>query len=372
MKLPSKKPTAVVGLDIEAGSVAATEILVNGDSRLGRTGIAPLSPGVSRDGEIVDPEALAAALGELFDQHDLPRGVRVGVANQRTVVRTLRMPALEDRDELETAIRFQAQTHIPMPLEQAVLDWQVVTQGVGEGGNQMDVVLVAARRDMVDSLLGAMRAAGLKPLGIDVSAFAMIRALAASEGPTLEMASASYEERVLSGGEGAPTQDLTPARLYCNLGDVTNLAVARGGSCLFTRVSSFGMEGIAQRLAERREMPLDQARQWINYVGLEQPVEGLEGDPELVAASREALGEGASKLADELRLSIEFYGTQEGAVNIEGIVAGGPGTAIAGLVGHLQGQLGYAFEVGRPAALSHLTDAEAARLTTSYGLALES
>ncbi len=368
--ISSKKQGTIVGLDIEAGSVAATEVVANGSVRVGRTGIAPLASGVTRDGEIADHEALAETLKELFAQAKLPRNVRVGVANQRLVVRALRMPQIDDRKELETAIRFQAADHIPMPLEQSVLDWQVLRRGLGEDGRQMDVAIVAARRDMVGSLVSALRDAGLKPVGIDVAAFGMIRALAGeAEAPDY---TAAYEERTLgfAPGEEQPAPQI-PARLYCNLGDVTNLAVARGGDCLFTRVSSFGVEGIAQRLAERRALTLEHARQWLLHVGLQRPVEAIEGDPEIVAATREVLAEGASKLADELRLSLEFYGAQEGALAVEEIVACGPGTAIDGLDERLQHELGRAFRLGRPQALSHLDDATAARLTVSYGLGLE-
>lgn len=355
--------------------MAAAEVTRNGSSRLGRTGIAPLAPGVTREGEVADPEALSDALKELFQEQKLPKQVRVGVSNQRVVVRSLRMPLIESKGELETAIRFQAQDHIPMPLEQAVLDWQVVARGVGEGNRQMDVVVVAARRDMVSALATALRSAGLRPVGIDVAAFGMIRALSGEGSPSGAAAAPSapsYEERMETGADAtAQAEDLAPAKLYCNLGDITNLAVARGGACLFTRVSSFGVEGIAQRLAERRGLTLEHARQWLTHVGLERPIESVDGDAETVAAAREVLGEGASKLADELRLSLEFYAAQEGAVAVEEVVACGPGTAIEGLVDHLQRELGYAFHVGRPAALSHLDEPAAARLTLSYGLGLE-
>jgi type IV pilus assembly protein PilM len=370
LKLTSKKQGTVVGLDIEAGSVAAAEVSRNGSPRLGRTGIAPLGPGVTRDGEVADPEALSEALKGLFQEQKLPRQVRVGVSNQRVVVRSLRMPLIESKGELETAIRFQAQDHIPMPLEQAVLDWQVVAKGVGEGNRQMDVVVVAARLDMVGALATALRSAGLRPVGIDVAAFGMIRALSGEGSANGAPDAPSYEQR-LEGEGSAPAEDFAPAKLYCNLGDITNLAVARGSACLFTRVSSFGVEGIAQRLAERRGLTLEHARQWLVHVGLERPVESIDGDAETVAAAREVLVEGASKLADELRLSLEFYAAQEGAVAVEEVVACGPGTAIGGLVDHLQGELGHAFHVGRPAALSHLDEAAAARLTLSYGLALQ-
>jgi type IV pilus assembly protein PilM len=379
------KQKTMVGLDIEAGSVAASEVGANGSMRVLRHGIAPLDPGVFREGEVNDPEGLASALKDLFAEHKLSKNVRLGVANQRIAVRTLQLPLIENAGELETAIRFQAQEHVPMPLDQAVLDWEVIGHRTTEGGEpRVEVVVVAARRDMINSLLEALDRAGLRADGIDLAAFGMIRALRdagrAGVGATDFVAApaVSYEERFtqqVTGGEAAAAapeaQPAQPAQLYCNLGDVVNLAVAQGGSCLFTRISPLGIEGIAQRLAERRQLNLIHARQWLVHVGLQAPVEEIEGDEETVRVTREALDEGAGKLADEIRLSLEFYGAQEAAVAVNGIVACGPGTTIPGLVERLQRDLGHPFSVGRPTALAALDDAAAARLTLSYGLALE-
>jgi type IV pilus assembly protein PilM len=377
---------AVVGLDIEAGSVAATEVQANGSVKVVRHGVVSLDPGIFREGEVSDAEALGEALKELFAKHKLSKNVRLGIANQRVAVRTLRLPLIEKADELETAIRFQAQDHIPMPLDQAVLDWQVVGRPAGpEGQQQMEVVAVAARRDMLASVVDALRRASLRPLGIDHSAFGMIRALqhgqhapvGAAGYVAAPSAAPSYEERVATRDDGsnlatAGAGELPdPAQLCCNLGDVTNLAVAQGSTCLFTRISGFGVEGISQKLAERRELTLEHARQWLVHVGLETPVESIDGEPETVTATREALAEGVGKLADELRLSLEFYAAQEDAVAVEGVIACGPGTTIPGLVERLQRELGHPFQIGRPNALAHLDEAAAARLTLSYGLALE-
>jgi type IV pilus assembly protein PilM len=363
------KQKSIVGLDVEAGSIAATEVSVNGSVELTGTGIVRLEPGAFREGEIADQEALTEALKQLFSEHKLGKNVRLGIANQRVAVRAMRLPLIEDDDELETAVRFQAQDHIPMPLENAVLDFEVVGRSGGEGGERhMEVVAVAARRDMIDAMLTAIRAAGLRPVGIDLSAFAMIRALGAGNSQATAAPQVAYEDRVGQDEVEAPT--MLPATLYCSLGDVTNLAVARGSACLFTRISSFGIEGMAQRLAERQGLTLDHARQWLPHVGLDQPLEAIEGDPETVAAAREALAEGSAKLADELRLSIDYYRAQEGAANIESVVTCGPGSVIPGLVQRLERELGQRFEVGQPAPLSHLDGASAARLTLSYGLAL--
>jgi type IV pilus assembly protein PilM len=383
--LSTGKKRTVVGLDIETGSAAATEVSENGHASVTRFGTVPLGIGVFREGEVRDAEALGEALKELFTRSKLSKNVRLGLASQRVAVRTLRMPKIEDSKELETAVRFQAQDQIPMPLDQAVMDWQVVGETTDDSGARFqDVVAVAARRETVRGLLAALRAAGLRPVGVDLSAFGMIRALARESHAAIGLgdyvdapadASGSYEDRVPEhlGGEGSAAAAVvaeTPAYLYCNLGDITNLAVARGDTCLFTRISPFGIEGIAQKLAERRQLQLDHARGWLRHVGLESPVEGIEGETEIVAAAREALAEGAGRLVDELRLSLEYYAAQDGSVPIDGIVACGPGTTIPGLVDRLQRDLGQRFVVGRPQALAHLDDETAARLAVSFGLGL--
>jgi type IV pilus assembly protein PilM len=371
-----KKSKGLTGLDLEAGSIAAAKVDVNGSARVSASAILPLGPGVFREGEIADVGALSDALKELFSRDGLSPSVRIGVANQRVAVRTLRLPVIERDEELDTAVRFQAQDHIPLPLDQAVMQHRVIRYTQNENGEpQMDVVVVAARRDMISALLEAARKAGLRPAGIDLSAFGMIRALRGLPELQPQPVIAPAADGVADADAGASrlgvSIDEEPVRLFCNLGDVTNLAVARGAACEFTRIAGFGVEGIAQRLAEKRGLTLEHARQWLGHVGLEQPVETIEGDPEIVAGTREVLGEGAAKLTDELRLSLEFYSAQGGAGSIESVVACGPGTTIPGLIDRLQRELGLRFDVGRPAALAGLDEASAARLTLPYGLALE-
>ena len=204
----------------------------------------------------------------------------------------------------------------------------------------MEVVAVAARRDMVSSMMTTLRRAGLKPVGIDLAAFAMIRALPA---------------------------DGEEATLYCNLGDVTNLAIARGAACMFTRVSPYGIEAIAQRLAERREISLDDARVLVSHSDLG----GSDAGSDEERAARETLREGTAKLSDEIKLSLEYYATQDGVPAVEKVVVCGPGSTIPGLPESLGEGLGHSLEAASPGALDGLDDATAARLTTSYGLALE-
>jgi type IV pilus assembly protein PilM len=363
LQLPKKKKKddSLVGLEIEAGSVAAAEVRVNGDIQMGTTAIAPLPPGAFHDGEVTDPTVITETLRRLFSEHQLSRRVRLGIANQRVVVRTLRLPAIDDPKELDTAVRFQAQEQIPMPIDQAVLDHRVVG-GVpaSDGGPaQIDVVVVAARRDMIAATLKPLVDAGLEPVGVDLSAFGLIRAL--GEPAT------SLTDRA---AETSPPP--ATAVLYCNIGDVTNLAIARRRSCLFTRVSPAGLEDVAAKLAAGTGLSEEHAGMWLTHVGLAEPVETIAGDPTVIAQARGALEHGASAVLDEVRLSLDFYANQEAAAPVERIVLSGPGSAIPGLAEHMAPVLGLPISVGRPEALTSADAASAARLTVPYGLALES
>lgn len=245
-----------------------------------------------------------------------------------------------------------------MPLDQAVLEHQVVGGVPAEEGTvpQVDVLVVAARRDMVSSFLRPIRQAGLHPVGVDLSAFGMIRALAS--------------EAMVSGVDDVGERP-AEAVLYCNLGDAMNLAVARGASCLFTRVSHVGLESIAGEFGSRMGLIPEHAMQWLVHVGMQRPLAEVEGDPEIVAAARQALEAGLTELIDELRLSLDYYGAQEAALPVGKILLCGPGSAIAGLPEQMAERLGMQIEARHPAALSNLDAIHAARLTLSFGLALE-
>jgi type IV pilus assembly protein PilM len=376
-----KNAGAVTGLDIEAGSIAAAEVRQNGSVEIAAAAIESLAAGAFHEGEVADADSIAAALKSLFAEHKLSKRVRLGIGNQRVVVRTMRLPAIESPKEMEAAIRFQAQEQIPMPLDQAVLEHQVVGGVPAEEGQspKVDVVVVAARRDMVASFIEPIRSAGLEPVGVDLAAFGMIRALA---GVGADASAAQVSDAQVSDGDteadeaaaesAAPTAASRDAVLYCNLGDVMNLAVARGRACLFTRVATAGLDGIVTRLAGERSLSSEHATQWLEHVGLEDPVEGLEGDPETLTDARRALEDGVTSLVDELRLSLDYYATQESALPVSQVVLSGPGSAIPGLAARMEEGLSISISVARPAALAGYDEATAARLTLPYGLALES
>lgn len=146
------------------------------------------------------------------------------------------------------------------------------------------------------------------------------------------------------------------------------------------------MDAIARRLAERRTIPIDRARELIAEAGGDEPhapegarsglADGLDGTlpggPEDDAgAARDSFREGVSKLAQGVRMSLDGYAAQETSVPIERVVACGPGIAIPGLVERLAAEIGQEMEARVPDALSSLDRERAGRLTISYGLGLE-
>jgi type IV pilus assembly protein PilM len=233
--------------------------------------------------------------------------VRLGVSNQQIVVRQLDLPKIDDENERAAAVRFQAAEAIAMPLEEVVLDHQVIGETISpEGAARQRVVVVAAREAMIARVVEACKGAGLKAEAIDLDAFALVRALATASAPD------------------------DSARVYCHLAGITNLAIALGSSCLFTR-------------------PLSTA--W------DEQDEGV-----------------ANALAEEIRLSIDFYMAQPEARWVGEVVLSGPGSRRDGLVDELSGLLPLPVQIAEP-----LGNLDAAKLpmgedpyrhTVAAGLAL--
>jgi type IV pilus assembly protein PilM len=347
LKKKNRKNTAsLVGLDLDPSHIAAAEVAVNGHIAIKRGAVAELRPGILRDGEVTDAPALAEALKAFFAENQLPNRVRLGVANQRIVVRSLDLPPLEDAKSLDAAVRAAAPDHIPMPMDEAILDYVPLGQVQTAGGPRMRVVIVAARRELIDRLVSAAKDAGLKVEGIDLAAFGMVRALASKS------------------KEGAA--------LYINVAGLTNVAVANQSGCLFTRAAAGGLSAIVATLAERRSLTLEHSRMWLGHVGLAAPLASIEGDAELIAATRTTLDEGVHQLADTIRNSLNFYRMQDNAETVSRALLTGPATLIPGFADKLAEQLNLPVEIAVVAADEALEgDIDPGRLTVAAGLAVE-
>jgi type IV pilus assembly protein PilM len=369
--LKSKK--SVVGLDIEPGFVAAAEFTNGQGLTMTRAATDVLQPGLFHDGEVVDVDGLAEHLKIFFSERKLSRHIRLGVANQRVAVRVLELPSIESEDELDAAVRFKAQEELPMPLDQAVLDHRVLERFSREGGTYIRVLVVAVRRETVEALLAAVRKAGLTPELVDLSAFALVRSLytPGHQAAATSVVDAGVEQEAENAGV-APV----PGTLYCYVGGLTNLAIATGSTCLFNRVLPNGFESMASTLAERRGLTLDHSRQWLRHVGLEREAESIEGEPETVSEAREVMLQATRRIADEVRLSLEYYaGSVPDAHKVERMVVSGPAIAIPGFPGALAAELGLAFDTRSLGNVNVepgvLDEVDSSQLTVAAGLALD-
>jgi type IV pilus assembly protein PilM len=365
LKLGRGGPSDLVGLDIQPGYAVAAQARVNGSLLVQRAAGIPLPGDAMREGEVLDEGTLAEALRELFGKARLDRRVRIGVANQRTVLRMLELPPLTDRKELDAAVRFQAEDQMPMPLESAVLDYHPLGVVETPAGPRQRVAVVAAQRDMIERLLSAARRAGLRPEAIDLSAFALIRALHRPE-----------EAAAADGAQPAGGDAQASRVLYLNVGGLTNMAIAEGVVCRFTRVVGGGLESMAGAVAERHHMPLVDARELLAAVDLTAPVAPTQTEPapsaepedgaepateelgaveaepserpateELAAPApapeaRSVMESGIRDIAAMVRNSLDFHRAQEGGGEVSSVVISGPALAIPGFTRALSGELG--------------------------------
>ncbi|MGA2165931.1 MAG: pilus assembly protein PilM [Solirubrobacteraceae bacterium] len=390
---------SVVGLDIQPGYIAAVQAHVNGGIVVERAAGVALAPDIMREGEVIDERELGLALQELFRDAGLGKRVRVGLANQRTVLRTLELPPVADRKDLDTAVRFQAEDQVPMPLASAVLDYHSLGVFDTPNGPRQRVIVVAAQREMVERLLRAVQHAGLRPEGIDLSAFALIRSLyhpgvvnaqPAHEGEGSDDAAAERQERVL----------------YLNVGGLTNMAIAEGTLCRFTRVVGGGLEAMASEIAERKGIPLVDARALLAEFDLPLPGAASQPtppvlpeptavpvlpDPEAVdtlalaqtpepAAAvvtapsvdpevRMVLENGIREIVGEVRNSLDFHRSQEGGGEVSSVVLSGPVLEMRGFAEVLEADLGL--QVRRESVhYAHGGDAGAAQTISLHRLAI--
>lgn len=354
---PGKKGN-LVGLKIGASHIAAAQVTSNGQHELVQFAREPLPKGIVVAGEVRDPDALAVQLKEFFSKHKLPhRNVRLGVGTNRVGVRRFEISGLSDPSHLENAIRFRAQEVLPIPLEEAVLDYQVVGETTDENGKKVyRVLLVVAYRDLVQRYVVACRAAGVKLVGIDFEAFALLRSL----GPIGESAANDAAVVVVSIGH-----------------DRSTFVVADGSTCEFARVLDWGGGALDVAVARTLDLTPSQAEPIKQSLTLNATQERLEGyTDEQASAVHEAVRKELQTFVRELVSSLHFYQNQPGSLGIGEITITGGTAQLPGLAAELQRLVGVTVRVGDPFARvksdtrldSH---AEMGSLAVAIGLGME-
>jgi type IV pilus assembly protein PilM len=170
-----------IGLDIGSGSIKLVQIKIGRKSKsLQNFGIEPLPPGAIVDGAIVDPGAVSRAIRNLADRiHLRGKDVAIAASGNAVIIRRLQIPAMEGAG-LVDQMEWEVKQNIPFARDEVIVDWEVLIPRTVDG--QMEIVLVAAKREIVEQYVEAVKAAKLNPTVVDTDAFAMQNAVAETVG----------------------------------------------------------------------------------------------------------------------------------------------------------------------------------------------
>lgn len=294
-----------VGLDIGSTAVRAAEVSLGEVPVLLRAAQVPLAAGAVENGEVRQPDVVGEAVRELWGRSGIKsKQVQLGVGNQRVVVREITLPWLPEK-ELRASLGFQVQEFIPMSVDEAVLDFDPLGELEQEGRRMLRVLLVAAQSVMIQTLVQAVERAKLEPVGIDLTPFALVRAVGTSEeGMDLERAG---DEAVIDVGA-----------------HVTNICVHDRGTTRFVRILPSGGRDITLAIARGLGTEDDVAERLKRG-------EDVEGGPSREDVDRVAMAR-AGSFVDEIRSSLEFYAAQMPGAKIGRVLVTGGGSKLKGFL----------------------------------------
>lgn len=325
-----------VGIDIEQASMVGAQVRTGRQGNtLSAVSARALPDGLMFEGEVVDVDGLAAELKTFWKEAGFTgKRFSVGIANQKIVVRTMEFPIIDPK-ELRAAIEFQAQEAIPIPLDEAILDFQVLstTPGEADGGGRQQVLIVAAQRDMIGQFMQVAKKAGLAIDGIDLQAFALMRSVA----PPVAFVD-----------QGAPQADGASALINIGAG-ISNIVVASGGTPQFTRVVNLGYESLVQALIQNRGVTHQEAdlmRLTVGLTGSAAPAADLEAST--VAEIHDTLDSTCESFADEIRRSVDYYHSLQQDAPIARILLSGEGSLTRNMCDYLAGALHLPVALGNP------------------------
>jgi type IV pilus assembly protein PilM len=336
-----------IGLDIGSTAVRAVELMAGDPPTIVRAAQVPLGAGAVENGEVKEPELVTAALRELWERGGFKsRQANMGVGNQRVVVREIALPYLPEK-ELRASLGFQVQEFIPMSVDEAVLDYDPIAEFEQDDRRMIRMLLVAAQRQMVDSVVAAATGAKIEPVGLDLVPFALVRSIGTTGvGMDLEV---EGDEAVIDVGA-----------------HITNIVVHAGGTVRFVRILPSGGrdvtlaiargigvdDEVAERLKRGEDVEIEEAVEDVGDVG-EGPTEGTdEGQtagavrPD-VGRVREIAMQRAGTFVDEIRSSLEFYTAQAQGARIARVLVTGGGSKLEGFLELLRQRIPVQVDVGR-------------------------
>jgi len=297
--------TRVIGLDIGTSAVRAAEMEFTGRGRtrgaasLVRYAEVALPPGAVRDAEVAEPATVSTALKQLWSQAKFStKDVVIGVGNQRVLVREMELPWMPPA-QLREALPYQVQESLPMSTDEALLDFHATDDVAGAQGRMLRGMLVAAQRDTVNANVIAVEGAGLRPVMVDLNAFALLRALARGD----------LSQRIVA------LVDIGAA--------VTNVVVAAHGVPRLVRTLPSGGLNVTQAVASSLGVPLGEAETIKRELGVgstpgHDPAAGV-------------ISEVTRTLVESIRNTFVYYQGSHPGAGIEGVIVTGGGAHLPGL-----------------------------------------
>jgi type IV pilus assembly protein PilM len=322
LQLPSFGKGSLVGLDIGSSSVKAVEIQNKGRDKgfeLKSLGIAPLPPEAIVQGAFLNSSAIIDAIKEAVDSGRI-RGkeVAAAIAGHSVIVKKVSLPSMT-REELEEQIQWEAEQYIPFDVNEVHLDFQILDTSEGEG--QMDVLLVAAKKDLIDDYVQVIIEAGLTPGVIDVAAFAVENAL-----------ESNYE--------------LAPDDVVAlvNVGaQVVNINIVQNGVPAFTRDVTTGGNHYTEEIQKALSVSYEEAERL--KLGGSGPDHGQEVVPQEV---EQAMRSVTDIVIGEIARSLDFYTATAAESRISRVLLSGGGSRIVGLDSAFAERTGLPVETFNP------------------------
>jgi len=313
------KSKLAVGLDIGSSSVKLIQLKEKkGGYALQAFGVAKLPPETIVDGALINSGAVVQAIQELLAEHKVKaREAAIGVRGHSVIIKKISLPRMS-QDELDESIQWEAEQYIPFDVKDVNIDTQILTPD-GDAAGQMDVLLVAAKKDMINDYTSVCAEAGLQAAVVDVDAFAVQNAF-----------EASYE---LQPGETV---------VLINVGaSVTNINILAGGTTTFTRDVTMGGSAFTEEIQKQLNISAEEA---------EALKVGGQGETDAVVPQEveRVIQQVAEQLAGEVQRSLDFYAATAADNRIARVYLSGGTARIPALFKILEQRTGVPVEVLNP------------------------
>ena len=322
--LSSFGPKSMVGLDIGSSTVKAVEISTKGrgtDFELTHLGIAKLPHEAIVQGAFLNSSAISDAIREAIENGKIKsKHVASAVCGHSVIVKKVSLPTMS-RDELDEQIRWEAEQYIPFDVNEVNLDFQILDSDNGEG--QMDVLLVAAKKDLIDDYVQVITEAGLIPTTIDVAAFAVENAF-----------EANYEAK--------PDE----AVALVNIGaQVVNINVVLDGAPVFTRDITTAGNQYTEEIQKALTISFEEAERL--KLGGDRSDNDQEVIPEEVDQAMQSVTE---MVIGEISRSLDFFSATAADNRIERVLLSGGSSRVAGFESAFHERTGLSVELLNPLA----------------------